>query len=84
MMIRICIGTLLWALNLVWMASGAEMTGYLIDNQCIRLCETSEKEASCAPDGINVFFRPEKHTGRCLLLPVCVNSGYVTTFENEE
>ena len=40
---------------------GAEMTGYLMDNLCISMCEG--KTEGCTPDNSNPFFTPQEHTG---------------------
>ena len=55
--------------------------GYLMDLQCIGLCETAAPFAGCTPDGSNAFYSPQAHTGWCLLLPVCERSGYVLMSE---
>ena len=74
-------GTLLLCTAAVALGASARQTGYLIDKQCIQSCESAEKDASCAPDGINVFYYPHQHTGKCLLMPSCVASGYVLVSE---
>lgn len=64
----------------------AMMTGYIMDNQCINLCKDREPFSGCTPDGSNAFYSPQEHTGWCLLLSVCVSSGYtiVSEFPTEE
>jgi hypothetical protein len=57
-------------------AAKVRMTGYLMDNRCIELCVTADPALPCTPDGAHAFYTPQIHTGFCLLLPVCVNSGY--------
>jgi hypothetical protein len=52
------------------------MTGYLIDNLCLDMCQGKAPGDACTPDAINVIYYPEKHTGWCLLLDVCVESRY--------
>ena len=54
-------------------ANGAELTGYLYDVLCVDL---SAKSDGGPPDGSDAFLRPQDHTGECLLLDVCVQSGF--------
>ena len=62
---------------------GAEMRGYLMDNQCINVkCAGKEKSTDpCTPDLTNSFWNPEDHTGWCLKLGVCVQSRYALMSE---
>ena len=62
------------------------MTGYIMDNLCMNNCENAEPFASCTPDGSNAFYNPQDHTGWCLLLSFCVDSGYslMSEFPTEE
>lgn len=55
--------------------------GYLMDLQCIGLCEEAAPFAGCTPDGSNAFYSPQAHTGWCKLLPVCEQTGYVLMSE---
>ena len=55
--------------------------GFLMDLQCIGLCESAAPFAGCTPDGSNSFYSPQAHTGWCKLLPVCERSGYVLMSE---
>jgi hypothetical protein len=57
-------------------AAEVRMTGYLMDNKCIEMCLTADPASTCTPDKVHAFYTPEMHTGWCLLLPVCINSGY--------
>ena len=57
-------------------------SGYLIDRECIRLCEG--KTGACALDNTNVLTEPEKHSIHCLLLPVCIQSGYAVMEKDEQ
>ena len=54
-------------------ANGAELTGYLYDVLCVDL---SANPNGGPPDGSDAFLRPQDHTGECLLLDVCVESGF--------
>jgi hypothetical protein len=55
------------------------VSGYLIDQQCVDLCVNKTADEPCTADNVNVFYEPQEgHTGGCLLLvPSCVDSGYV-------
>jgi hypothetical protein len=57
-------------------AAEVRVTGWLMDNKCIELCLTADPTSSCTPVGSHAFYTPETHTGYCLLLPVCLNSGF--------
>ena len=61
--------------------NGAEVNGYLVDKLCIDNCANVAGDQTCTPDNVNVLYHPEKHTGWCLLLSFCVESGYVLMSE---
>eukprot|EP00581_Thalassiosira_minuscula_P009580 CAMPEP_0183704044 /NCGR_PEP_ID=MMETSP0737-20130205/1529_1 /TAXON_ID=385413 /ORGANISM="Thalassiosira miniscula, Strain CCMP1093" /LENGTH=284 /DNA_ID=CAMNT_0025930855 /DNA_START=117 /DNA_END=968 /DNA_ORIENTATION=- len=70
--------SLLLASAAVSVAHGGELTGYLMDKLCVRKCEGKGKEDNCyLPDGSHVYYTPQDHTGWCLLLPPCEQSGYM-------
>lgn len=75
------LGSMLLASTVVNAESLVSVNGYLMDLQCIGLCETAAPFAGCTPDGSNAFYSPQAHTGWCLLLPVCERSGYVLISE---
>ena len=57
-------------------AEGAELTGYLMDRLCAGKFNCPVGKCF-APDGTNPWYAPQDHTGWCLLLSVCENSGYM-------
>lgn len=71
------------ALSLPANAEKMSMKGFLVDKQCVNLCETVEEGVPCTPDQTNVFYNPQDHTGWCLLLQVCVDSGFVLMSEEK-
>ena len=44
------------------------MTGYLMDNKCLELCQNAAPFAGCTPDGSNSFYTPAEHTGKYTLV----------------
>ena len=63
-------------------AAKVSQTGYIVDNQCVNLCRATTSDTPCTPDKANVFYSPQKHAGWCLLLQVCVDSGYSLVSEH--
>lgn len=57
-------------------AAPVTMKGWLYDNLCINNCKSTTGATSCTPDGSNAFYTPSMHTGDCLLLPYCIESGH--------
>ena len=57
-------------------ASAAQFEGYVMDNQCVELCKETTSDSPCTPDTSNAFYSPQRHTGWCLQLQVCIDSGY--------
>ena len=57
-------------------ASAAHFEGYIMDNQCVGLCRDTTSDTPCTPDGSNAFYSPQRHTGWCLQLPICIESEY--------
>ena len=70
-----------------WGATDAlEKTGYIIDKQCVEICQNVDGDIPCTPDGVNVLYHPDEHTGWCLLLQSCIKSEYflMSEFPSEE
>jgi hypothetical protein len=58
-----------------------KVSGYLIDKMCVSTCIGIASDQPCTPDQVNVFFNPQGHTGWCLLMQSCIDSGYVLMSE---